>query len=243
MNGGPSQVDTFDPKPALTKYNGQKPPAANIKTERSTGDLMQSPFKFKKSRQVRHRGQRNLPARRRVHRRHLRHPLDAHQRAQSRTVAADDDLRRNAADPAVDGFVAAVRPGHREPEPARLRRALSRASRWSGRNCGATVSCPASSRAHTSTTARIDPKNVIAHISNNYVRPSIAARAARLAQTTQRDAPRQARRQRQPAGGAHSVAGDGLPHAVRGAGGLRPEQGDQGYARPCTATARSPTPA
>ena len=26
MNGGPSQVDTFDPKPALAKYNGKKPP-------------------------------------------------------------------------------------------------------------------------------------------------------------------------------------------------------------------------
>src|SRR5690242_19290333 len=25
MNGGPSQVDTFDPKPALEKFNGQKP--------------------------------------------------------------------------------------------------------------------------------------------------------------------------------------------------------------------------
>jgi hypothetical protein len=23
MNGGPSQVDTFDPKPALTRYHGQ----------------------------------------------------------------------------------------------------------------------------------------------------------------------------------------------------------------------------
>lgn len=26
MNGGPSQVDTFDPKPSLTKYDGQRPP-------------------------------------------------------------------------------------------------------------------------------------------------------------------------------------------------------------------------
>ena len=25
MDGGPSQVDTFDPKPALSKYNGQDP--------------------------------------------------------------------------------------------------------------------------------------------------------------------------------------------------------------------------
>jgi hypothetical protein len=48
MNGGPSQVDTFDPKPALIKFNGQKPKAAGLKTERSTGGLMQSPFKFAK---------------------------------------------------------------------------------------------------------------------------------------------------------------------------------------------------
>jgi hypothetical protein len=48
MNGGPSQVDTFDPKPSLAKYNGQKPPTANIKTERPTSNLMQSPFKFNK---------------------------------------------------------------------------------------------------------------------------------------------------------------------------------------------------
>ena len=48
MNGGPSQVDTFDPKPALEKYNGQRPDAANLSTERKTGGLLMSPFKFKK---------------------------------------------------------------------------------------------------------------------------------------------------------------------------------------------------
>src|SRR5215468_2290960 len=48
MNGGPSQVDTFDPKPMLTKHNGKKPEAAGLKTERRTGGLMMSPFKFKK---------------------------------------------------------------------------------------------------------------------------------------------------------------------------------------------------
>ncbi|QDU92926.1 DUF1501 domain-containing protein [Lignipirellula cremea] len=46
MNGGPSQVDTFDPKPMLAKHHGEKPPAAEIKTERRTGGLMKSPFKF-----------------------------------------------------------------------------------------------------------------------------------------------------------------------------------------------------
>jgi len=48
MNGGPSQVDTFDPKPQLTKYDGQRPPSAEIKTERKTGALMKSPFSFQK---------------------------------------------------------------------------------------------------------------------------------------------------------------------------------------------------
>lgn len=49
MNGGPSQVDTFDPKPALAKYNGQKPPSGlHLRTERGTNALMQSPFKFAK---------------------------------------------------------------------------------------------------------------------------------------------------------------------------------------------------
>ncbi len=49
MNGGPSQVDTFDPKPGLTKYNGKNPPAGVYrKTERGTRALMQSPFKFSK---------------------------------------------------------------------------------------------------------------------------------------------------------------------------------------------------
>src|SRR5262245_54162332 len=48
MNGGPSQVDTFDPKPALAKYAGQKPSDAGLKTERNTGGLFPSSFAFKK---------------------------------------------------------------------------------------------------------------------------------------------------------------------------------------------------
>jgi len=48
MNGGPSQVDTFDPKPALAKWDGQRPSTADVKSERRTGNLMKSPFKFTK---------------------------------------------------------------------------------------------------------------------------------------------------------------------------------------------------
>ena len=46
-NGGPSHVDTFDPKPALDKYAG-KPLPNNLPTERKTGAAFPSPFKFKK---------------------------------------------------------------------------------------------------------------------------------------------------------------------------------------------------
>ena len=46
MNGGVSQVDTFDPKPELDRYHGQPIPTGTIKTERKTGSLMKSPFTF-----------------------------------------------------------------------------------------------------------------------------------------------------------------------------------------------------
>src|SRR5437016_5738664 len=48
LSGGPSQVDTFDPKPALVKYQGQRPGSTDLRTERQTGGLMPTPFTFKK---------------------------------------------------------------------------------------------------------------------------------------------------------------------------------------------------
>jgi hypothetical protein len=47
-NGGPSHVDTFDPKPALEKYAGKNLPMENLRTERRTGAAFPSPFTFKK---------------------------------------------------------------------------------------------------------------------------------------------------------------------------------------------------
>ncbi len=49
MTGGPSQVDMFDPKPALLKYEGQRPETVALRTERQTGGLLPSPFAFKPS--------------------------------------------------------------------------------------------------------------------------------------------------------------------------------------------------
>ena len=47
MNGGPSQVDTFDPKPELTRQHGKPLPGPAVKTDSATGNLMKSPFAFK----------------------------------------------------------------------------------------------------------------------------------------------------------------------------------------------------
>jgi hypothetical protein len=56
LNGGPSQVDTFDPKPALEKYHGQPIPGDYPKAKQERGTLLRSPFAFRRY------GQSGLPA-------------------------------------------------------------------------------------------------------------------------------------------------------------------------------------
>ena len=48
LNGGPSHVDTFDPKPALQKHAGKELPQGKLRTERKTGAAFPSPCPFKK---------------------------------------------------------------------------------------------------------------------------------------------------------------------------------------------------
>ena len=48
MNGGPSHLDTFDPKPMLDKFAGKPLPYKNLGTERPTGGALPSPFQFKR---------------------------------------------------------------------------------------------------------------------------------------------------------------------------------------------------
>ena len=127
MNGGPSQVDTFDPKPALDKYNGQRPKAPLCRpTARKGGRTAAVAVLLQQAGRERHRGQRAVPATsarciddicviRSMHT----------DNAQPRAVAPDDELRRDAADPAEPWLVADLRPRVGEPEPARLRRVLS----------------------------------------------------------------------------------------------------------------------
>ncbi|MFM1802608.1 MAG: hypothetical protein RJA81_1960, partial [Planctomycetota bacterium] len=55
LNGGMSQVDTFDPKPELARRSGQMLPFENLQTERKTGVALPSPFQF------RQHGQSGIP--------------------------------------------------------------------------------------------------------------------------------------------------------------------------------------
>ena len=57
LSGGPSQVDMFDPKPDLVKFQGQRPGSVDLRTERQTGGLMPTPFTFKKRGEERNRSQ------------------------------------------------------------------------------------------------------------------------------------------------------------------------------------------
>ncbi len=121
MNGGPSHVDTFDPKPVLTRTTASRCPR-NLPTERKTGAAMASPFRFQTIRRERNRGQRPVCPHRGDDRRHLRDSLDARRRSQPRAVAHAHELRRSAAGAAVRRLVGALRPGYRKSESARLHR-------------------------------------------------------------------------------------------------------------------------
>ena len=46
-NGGPAQMDTFDPKPVLTQYHGKRLPI-HLATERPTSTALGSPFTFQR---------------------------------------------------------------------------------------------------------------------------------------------------------------------------------------------------
>ena len=48
MNGGPFGPDFFEPKPELTKYSGQRPAGADLRTERPTGGLLASPYGYRR---------------------------------------------------------------------------------------------------------------------------------------------------------------------------------------------------
>src|SRR4051812_9170078 len=49
QHGGPSQMDLFDPKPELNKWNGKDYPHKDLEVhfDKQAGKLLESPFSFK----------------------------------------------------------------------------------------------------------------------------------------------------------------------------------------------------
>jgi len=49
QNGGPSQMDLFDPKPELTKWHGKPYPAGDLEThfDKQKGNVLGSPYRFR----------------------------------------------------------------------------------------------------------------------------------------------------------------------------------------------------
>ena len=152
MNGGPSHVDTFDPKPLLDKYHGKPLPNPNLRTERKTGAAMRSPFRVPEVRPERHRGERALRPDGRMHRRHLRDPFDARRRAEPRAVADADELRRRPPAPPEHGGLGHLRPGLARTRTCPASSPCARAATRSWRpRTGGPPSCPGPIRGRTST--------------------------------------------------------------------------------------------
>ena len=98
MNGAPSQVDTFDPKPALTRLNGTpyKGEPAVGSNGRPIGHLMQSPFEFRQHGQSGLEISSLFPHTGQVRRRSVRHPLDVHRHRGARLGLPADEHRQRA---------------------------------------------------------------------------------------------------------------------------------------------------
>ncbi len=127
MAGAPSQIDLFDPKPTLTKHDGQDIPDELVKGERfafikGKPKLLASPFQFKSYGQS--GADLGAPAQPREGRRRPHdHPLDADDAVQPRAGADLHEHRPSGHRPAEPRVVAELRAGQREQRPARLRRA------------------------------------------------------------------------------------------------------------------------
>ena len=158
MNGGPSHVDTFDPKPMLADPESARQPPESVRKGRNGGrqaDAVQLQVRQIWAGGDRH--QRAVPEDRRAGGRPLRHPIDVHRRAQPRARPADDELGRDPADPAQPRVRGSPTASARRTRTCPASSSSARASRSSARSSGATRSCRGSSRGRTSTTGRSTP--------------------------------------------------------------------------------------
>ena len=126
MEGGPSQIDLFDPKPELQKWNGKPLPPEMTKDLRlaftkPNAAVLASPRTFTAARPERHRILRLHPAHRLLRRRPLPGALDVHRRLQSSSRAVAALRRQHPGGASDDGRVGALRTRQRIAESAGLR--------------------------------------------------------------------------------------------------------------------------
>ena len=165
QSGAPSQMDLFDHKPGLdglprhraARLDPQGPAAHGHDLDgRTSFPVAPSRFRFARHGQSGAWRQRAAAAHRRRRRRPLLHPVDAHRGDQPRPGHHLLPDRRPARRPAEHRRLAVVRPGQREPRPARVRRpdlaghAATRTTSRSTTGSGAAASCRRGTRASSS---------------------------------------------------------------------------------------------
>ena len=158
LNGGPSQVDTFDPKPMLDKYHGKPMPSGQSADRAQDRQPVEVAVHVQEIRTERHRGQRDLSQAWRVHRRPVRDPVDV-----SPTVPNHEPslFMLNCGEklpgrPSMGSWVT-YGLGHGESESAGFRRAMSRSAGGRATSCGVRPFCRRSTRERTSTPRRRIP--------------------------------------------------------------------------------------
>ena len=95
MNGGPSQMDLFDPKKELDKRHGEdffNKIAGEVEFPDAAGALMRSPFRFAQRGRVRHVGVGCVAALRNTGRQRVADPFDALDQPDSRARAVQDSF-------------------------------------------------------------------------------------------------------------------------------------------------------
>ena len=122
--GGVSQIDTFDPKPDLLKWQGETMQGVGqVRTIMGNpGGLMPSPWTFKKYGQSRDGRVGAVPAHRAARRRHRVHPVDVRRQPGARTGAVPDEHRQHPRRASERRQLGHLRPRQREREPAGLHR-------------------------------------------------------------------------------------------------------------------------
>ena len=102
LEGAPSQIDLFDPKPKLNELHGQPLPESFTKNvrfafiQKETARILGCPRKFAKHGQCGMEFSDFLPHLGDVRGRHRADPVDAHRAVQPPPRPADDELRRAA---------------------------------------------------------------------------------------------------------------------------------------------------